>query len=169
MRATDFFITHKYPPSSAGPEPAAVGPVASTLTTRPPRAAIIYIYIYIHTHIHGCCDGVRLCGPAANSADHVSVNMEQRWNDTDRTKLKFRCASLSTTDEVTWTALGVSPRLRVRSRWLTAYAMARPDWSRYNKSSVTVMKSKYIDRSSSGNCQLDTGDLRWRLTLVWTI
>jgi hypothetical protein len=35
------FITHKSPPSSAGPEPTTVGPVASTLTTRPPRAAII--------------------------------------------------------------------------------------------------------------------------------
>jgi hypothetical protein len=41
VRATDF-ITHKNPPSSAGPEPTAaspMGPLASTLTTRL-RAAI---------------------------------------------------------------------------------------------------------------------------------
>jgi hypothetical protein len=36
------FITHKNPPASVGFEPATeypVGPVASTLTTRPPKAA----------------------------------------------------------------------------------------------------------------------------------
>jgi hypothetical protein len=32
--------THKNPPSSAGPEPATVGHVASTLTVRPPTTAV---------------------------------------------------------------------------------------------------------------------------------
>jgi hypothetical protein len=40
------FITHKKPPSLAGPEPTEanpMGPVASTLTTRPLRVAFILI------------------------------------------------------------------------------------------------------------------------------
>jgi hypothetical protein len=41
------FITHKNPPSSVGFEPTTgcpVGPVASTLTTRPPKAVLFNIY-----------------------------------------------------------------------------------------------------------------------------
>jgi hypothetical protein len=37
------FITHKNPPSSAGPEPTSaslLGPIAGTLTTRPLRVAL---------------------------------------------------------------------------------------------------------------------------------
>jgi hypothetical protein len=46
------FITHKNPPSSVGSEPATeypVGPVASTLTTRPPRAVAAIVMVLIRT------------------------------------------------------------------------------------------------------------------------
>jgi hypothetical protein len=49
-RALRIFITHKHPPSSVGLEPATeypVGPVPSTLTTRPPRAK----YVTLHNNI----------------------------------------------------------------------------------------------------------------------
>jgi hypothetical protein len=43
-------ITHKNPPSSAGLEPATVGPMASTPSTRPPKAALKSLYsLKIHT------------------------------------------------------------------------------------------------------------------------
>jgi hypothetical protein len=55
-------------------------------------------------------------GPTVHPPNDTCVNMEQRWNDNDRGKLKVSeksrpIAGLSTTNP-TWTALGANPSFR---------------------------------------------------------
>jgi hypothetical protein len=42
------FITHKNPPSSVGPEPVTVGPVASKLTTfKKAKEGLAVVYLFV--------------------------------------------------------------------------------------------------------------------------
>jgi hypothetical protein len=87
-----------------------------------------------------CCDGVTLClcgtvagnGPFAQPPDDTWVNMEQRWNDTDRRNRRIRretcfSATLSSTNLI-WTALGANQSLRCK----------KPATNRLSYSTVTV-------------------------------
>jgi hypothetical protein len=78
------FITHKNPPPSVGFEPATecpVGPVASTLTTRPPRATVMY---------HFCTKVPRLRSPSDQTRER-----KEKWPGTARKKLNSSCAHRS--------------------------------------------------------------------------
>jgi hypothetical protein len=65
-------ITHKNPPPSAGPElvtESPVGPVANTLTTRPPRAAICNIF-----------NKIKICNKYYIVSFPISVCVDKKWN-----------------------------------------------------------------------------------------
>jgi hypothetical protein len=128
--------------------------------TAPLNSIRIYQSVWKITHLYSyllcyCYYGVRLClcgtaaanGPTVHPPDDTWVNIEQRWNDTDRENWRTRrkicpSATLSTTNPK-WTN-GASA---VRDRRLNTWAMARPFILKPNVMNLKHSSALNLDRT----------------------